>query len=118
MDWYIGVLKNYVGFGGRARRQEYWMFTLISVVISIVLAIIDLVIGTSIPGYIYSLAVLLPTLAVTFRRLHDTGRSAWWILLGVIPLIGTIIVIVFLASDSQPGENKFGASPKVAPAHL
>lgn len=116
MDWYLAVLKNYVGFSGRARRQEYWMFALFSFVISIALSIVDNILGTSILGPIYSLAVLLPTLAVAFRRLHDTGRSAWWLLLGLIPLIGFIVLIVFAATEGEQGDNKYGPNPKLGAA--
>jgi uncharacterized membrane protein YhaH (DUF805 family) len=112
VNWYLDVLKNYVGFGGRARRKEYWMFFLINLIAAVVLAIIDAAINTSILGLLYGLAVLLPSLAVGFRRLHDTGRSAWWLLIALVPLIGSIILIVFLAMDSQPETNKYGPNPK------
>lgn len=112
MNWYLAVLKNYVGFSGRARRKEYWMFALFNVIITIVLIIVDAAINTSLLSILYSLAVLLPALAVGFRRLHDTGRSAWWLLIGLIPLIGAIVLIVFMASDSQPDTNKYGPNPK------
>ncbi|MEU3344419.1 DUF805 domain-containing protein [Streptomyces sp. NPDC006700] len=112
MNWYVEVLKKYVVFNGRARRQEYWMFTLFSVIISIVLAIVDAVIGTQILDWLYTLAVLLPTLGVTVRRLHDTDRSGWWILIGLIPLVGFIVMLVFLATEGTRGENKYGANPK------
>ncbi len=118
MNWYVDVLKKYAVFSGRARRQEYWMFTLFSVIISIVLAILDAVIGTSpVLGAIYSLVVLLPTLGVAIRRLHDTDRSGWWILIGLVPLVGFIVLLVFFASEGKPNENKFGPNPKLAPAY-
>ncbi|MER6123590.1 DUF805 domain-containing protein [Streptomyces sp. NPDC001795] len=116
MHWYVDVLKKYAVFSGRARRQEYWMFFLFNVIISIVLAIIDNAAGTSILGLLYTLAVLLPGLGVTVRRLHDTGKSGWWILISLIPLVGTIILIVFLATDGQPEPNQHGANPKLSPA--
>ncbi|MFD0696197.1 DUF805 domain-containing protein [Paenibacillus sp. GCM10027628] len=113
MEWYLKVLKNYVGFSGRARRKEYWMFTLFSFIASIILTILDKVTGlNNVLTGLYSLAVLLPSLAVAFRRLHDTGRTAWWILIGLIPLIGAIILLVFNCQDSQPYENKYGPNPK------
>ncbi|MEU5277949.1 DUF805 domain-containing protein [Streptomyces asoensis] len=117
MHWYVDVLKKYAVFGGRARRQEYWMFTLFSVIISIVIAIIDAVIGTSALGIIYTLAVLLPSLGVAVRRLHDTDRSGWWILIGLIPLVGAIILIVFLATEGKHEPNQYGPNPKLAPAY-
>jgi uncharacterized membrane protein YhaH (DUF805 family) len=116
VNWYVDVLKNYVGFGGRARRKEYWMFTLINLIIVAVLFGIDLAIHSQIPYFLYALAVLLPALAVAFRRMHDTGRSAWWFFIGLVPLIGSIVILVFLASDGQAGENKYGANPKLNPA--
>ncbi|MGM0877452.1 MAG: DUF805 domain-containing protein [Bacillota bacterium] len=113
MEWYLKVLKNYVGFKGRARRKEYWMFALFSVIISIVLSIIELAIDIeSIFSGLYSLAILLPSLAVTVRRLHDIGRSGWWLLIGIIPVIGAIVLLVLSCLDSQEGDNKYGPNPK------
>ncbi|ATF11314.1 DUF805 domain-containing protein [Brevibacillus sp. HB1.2] len=114
MHWYTSVLKKYVAFEGRARRQEYWMFTLFNIIVSMVIALVDYLIGTgSILGMIYSLAVLLPSLSVTARRLHDTGKSGWWILLSFIPLIGAIVLLIFLCKDGE-GDNKYGANPKTS----
>ena len=113
MEWYLKVLKNYVGFSGRARRKEYWMFYLFNAIAMIILSIIDNIIGTySLLYGLYSLAVLLPSLAVAFRRLHDIGRSGAWILIGLIPLIGAIILLVFACTDSQPDDNQYGPNPK------
>ncbi|MFP5114133.1 DUF805 domain-containing protein [Bacillaceae bacterium C204] len=113
MEWYLKVLKNYVGFSGRARRKEYWMFYLFNAIAMIILSIIDNIIGTySLLYCLYSLAVLLPSLAVAFRRLHDIGRSGAWILIGLIPLIGAIILLVFACTDSQPDDNQYGPNPK------
>ena len=119
MNWYLEVLKKYVDFSGRARRSEYWYFVLFNVLISIGLVILDNVLGIATndvsPLYsLYSLAVLLPGLAVGVRRLHDTGRSGWHLLLGLIPCIGGIILLVFFVEDSQYGENQYGPSPKEA----
>jgi len=120
MHWYTDVLKKYVEFSGRARRQEYWMFFLISFIVSVVLSGIDRAIGTSnssgsglLQG-IYGLAVLLPTLGVNARRLHDTNRSGWWMLLWLIPILGWIPIIIFLAQDGTPADNKYGPDPKAA----
>jgi uncharacterized membrane protein YhaH (DUF805 family) len=108
------VLKNYTGFQGRARRKEYWMFVLFSAIVSIVLAIIEGIIGSqNVLTGLYSLAVLLPSLAVGVRRLHDTGRSGWWLLLCLIPIIGSIIVLVFTCQDSEPTANRYGLNPKM-----
>jgi uncharacterized membrane protein YhaH (DUF805 family) len=116
VNWYLAVLKNYAGFGGRARRKEYWMFTLFNSIFIAALIAIDLAIGTNIPYLVYALAVLVPALAVGFRRLHDTGRSAWWFFIALIPLVGSIVLLVFFASDSAAGENKYGPNPKLADA--
>ena len=112
MSWYVMVLKKYVVFEGRARRKEYWYFALISFIISLILSLIDWAIGMNILVTIYGLAVLLPALGVSVRRLHDIGRSGWWIFINLIPLIGLIIWLVFMFKDSQPGTNQYGPSPK------
>ena len=119
MNWYITVLKRYGVFIGRARRAEFWWFFLINLLITAALAFVDQLTGTLSPegGYgllsgIYSLAVLLPTLAVAVRRLHDIGRSGWWLLIGLIPVIGTIILLALFILDGMPGDNRFGSNPK------
>jgi uncharacterized membrane protein YhaH (DUF805 family) len=119
MQWYTDVIKKYVEFSGRARRKEYWMFVLISFVISIILSMLDRIIGTQSANFgvlsgLYSLAVLLPSLGVAVRRLHDTNRSGWWILLGLIPIVGAIILIVFTVLEGTVGDNKYGPDPKAA----
>ena len=121
MNWYLHVLKNYATFSGRARRKEYWMFFLISALISIVLTLLDILLGTYSVEYeaglfsgLYSLLILIPSIAVVVRRLHDTNRSGWWILISLIPLIGVIVLFVFICLDSQPGTNRFGVNPKEA----
>jgi uncharacterized membrane protein YhaH (DUF805 family) len=106
------VFSKYVVFSGRARRSEFWWFFLFAVIVYIVVGIIDAAIGSSILGLIVSLALLLPSLAVNVRRLHDTGRSGWWILIGLIPIVGFIILLIFECQDSQPGANAYGPSPK------
>ena len=114
VSWYLTVLKNYAGFSGRARRTEYWMFILFNIIISVVLSVIGSVVDQgNILGAIYALAVLIPSLAVAVRRLHDTGRSGWWLLIGLIPLIGAIVLIVFMASEGKPGDNEYGPNPKL-----
>ncbi len=119
MNWYIEVLKKYTEFSGRSRRKEYWYFALFNTIVSIILIAIDGMVGTlnMEAGYgvfstIYSLAVFLPTLGVAIRRLHDIGKSGWWIFIGFIPLIGAIVLIVFFVKDSQPGDNQYGPNPK------
>lgn len=114
MNWYLSVIKNYTGFSGRARRKEYWMFVLINMIICAVLNVIQSVIGMETPyiSIIYSLGVLLPSIAVAIRRLHDTDRSGWWVLLSLIPIIGTVVIIIFLCQNGTAGNNRFGADPK------
>jgi uncharacterized membrane protein YhaH (DUF805 family) len=97
-----------VDFTGRALRSEYWYWILGIVIISVVLSIIDISIGTQVLSYLFSLATLLPGLAVGARRLHDTDRSGWWLLLGLIPLVGAIILIVWFATEGTSGPNRFG----------
>lgn len=113
MEWYLKVIKNYAVFQGRARRKEYWMFYLFNAIIILILSILENLanIDKLITG-IYGLFVFLPNLAVGVRRLHDSGKSGWWILIGLIPIIGTIILIIFLCLDSEEGENRFGPNPK------
>lgn len=128
MNWYLAVLKKYVTFSGRARRKEFWMFILFNLIFGAVASILDSLLGLSsttmvngittynagIISIIYSLAVFLPSLAVIFRRLHDTGRSGGWIFINLVPLIGWIWFIVLVATAGQVGDNKFGPDPKVS----
>jgi uncharacterized membrane protein YhaH (DUF805 family) len=106
--------SKYVTFSGRARRAEYWWFVLATVLVSIVLGVIDAVIGFGEFGLlsnIWSLAVFLPSIAAGARRLHDTDRSAWWLLIMLLPLIGWIVLIVFFAQKGTAGANRFGPDP-------
>jgi uncharacterized membrane protein YhaH (DUF805 family) len=107
MDYFIGVLKKYADFNGRARRKEYWMFILVSIIINVVLAIFNM----DIVSMIFSLALLVPNISVGARRLHDTGRSGWWQLIYFVPLIGMVVMIVFLVQDSHD-DNDYGVNPK------
>jgi uncharacterized membrane protein YhaH (DUF805 family) len=117
MNWYIEVLKKYTVFDGRAHRTEYWMFVLFNVIITIVLGLIDRLVGISgVLSGIYGLAVLIPGIAVGIRRLHDTNRSGWWLLISLVPVIGTIVLIVFMVQDGQPDTNQYGPNPKAAGA--
>jgi uncharacterized membrane protein YhaH (DUF805 family) len=121
MNWYLGAIKKYAVFSGRARRKEYWYFTLFNTLISIAFLVLELLAGIAIKEMglgvgmlcsLYMLALIVPGFAVTVRRLHDTGRSGWWVFLPLIPLLGAIILIVFLATDSTAGANKYGPNPK------
>ncbi|AFJ45577.1 DUF805 domain-containing protein [Shimwellia blattae] len=118
MDWYLKVIRNYLGFSGRARRKEYWMFILVNLILSAVLGIIDNITGMKISGdqplltTLYGLFIFLPYWAVLFRRLHDTDRSAWWLLLLIIPVVGWLIIFVFSCQAGTSGDNRYGPSPK------
>lgn len=97
MQWYLSVLKNYVGFSGRARRKEYWMFTLINAIVGAIINVIQLILGLEFPylSMLYLLATFLPVLALAIRRLHDTDRSGAWALLFFVPFIGWLVLLVF-----------------------
>lgn len=137
MRWYFAVLKKYAVFSGRARRKEYWLYMLLNCIIGSVLMglfVLFTRLGAGRPRldtagsghmvlylfgtyflilyYLYSMATLVPSIAAAVRRLHDTDLSGWWLLLSLIPGIGTIAILVLLARDSTPGENRFGLNPK------
>lgn len=119
MNWYLKVLKSYAEFGGRARRSEFWWFALFSSLITIGLLVIDLSFGTfnqeigwGLLSGIYNLAVFIPSLAVTVRRLHDTGKSGFWYFIVLVPLIGGFILLAFLVTDGEPYQNQYGLNPK------
>lgn len=118
MNWYLGVLKKYAVFSGRAQRVEFWYFVLFNIIVSIILTILDIMIGTfneqagsGILSGIYSLGVIIPSIAVGTRRLHDIGKSGWWQLIALIPIIGAIVLIVWFATDSKQ-DNQYGKNPK------
>ena len=112
-DWYLKCVKlHYADFEGRARRTEYWMFVLANLLITIGLYVIFHLIHLPVVASLYSLAVLIPALAVGARRLHDTGKSGWWLLIGLIPVIGTIVLIIFFATEGTRGANEYGPDPK------
>ncbi|MCF8522804.1 MAG: DUF805 domain-containing protein [Pontimonas sp.] len=118
--------SNYTNFSGRARRSEYWFIQLFLVLTNLAVAAIDLALmngdlerfiangGGGIVGLIWILATIVPAVAVLIRRLHDTGRSGWWALIGLLPIVGGIILLVFTVQDSDSGDNTYGASPKAA----
>jgi uncharacterized membrane protein YhaH (DUF805 family) len=119
MSWFVEALKKYAVFSGRSRRKEYWYFVLFVIIISTVLNIIDGLIGAyartagvGLLSSIFSLAILIPSIAVTVRRLHDTDRSGWWVLISLVPLVGWIVLLVFTVQDSTPGINRYGPNPK------
>ena len=115
--YYLGVFQNYFNFKGRAGLAEYWYFVLFNFIICVILGIIDNIVGAkSIIVYVYSLAVLIPSLGLTVRRLHDIGKSGWMILVSLIPLVGAIWLIVLLAKKGDPKDNEFGPAEAAAPA--
>lgn len=123
MNWYLKVFRQYADFQGRARRKEFWIFTLVNALVLCVLS------GLAMPSLVsgeggsvfwwliysaYALAVFVPSLAVGVRRLHDAGKSGWWYLIALVPLIGGIWLLVLWCLDSQPFENRWGGNPKEA----
>jgi len=121
MSWYLLALKKYAVFSGRSQRSEYWYFVLFYLLLFIALCVVDWLVGTfnslaeiGLLSGVFSLAMVIPSIAVAARRLHDTNRSGWWQLLTLIPLVGVIVLIVFLAQDSKPEQNQYGPSPKAA----
>lgn len=113
MKYWVECWKKYATFSGRARRKEYWMFVLFNFFFAIGTQIVDAVLGTG--GVLwagYSLAVFLPGWAVFTRRMHDIGKSGWWWLIGLVPVVGAIVLLVFACTDSQPGDNVYGPNPK------
>jgi uncharacterized membrane protein YhaH (DUF805 family) len=122
MNWWLTCMKKYVDFSGRARRKEYWMFYLFNMIFAIAAVILytilgiaseDLAFGVRVLYGLFAFATLLPTLSATVRRLHDVGKSGWWVLISLIPLIGTIWLLVLIVTDSQPGDNQYGPNPKM-----
>lgn len=123
MNWYLKVLKQYADFNGRARRTEYWMFTLFNMIFILVAIVLDNVLGIAIRGVgygplyiLYALAILVPGLAVAVRRLHDVGKSGWLILLSLIPLIGGIWLLILMVTEGDSDENQYGPNPKTTHA--
>jgi uncharacterized membrane protein YhaH (DUF805 family) len=113
-------MKKYVVFSGRARRTEYWMFVLINTIFTIVAMVLDNVLGTTsadkksgLFSGLFGLATLLPSVAVYVRRLHDVGKSGWWMFIGLIPIIGAIYLFVLTVTDSQDGYNEYGENPRL-----
>ena len=137
MQWYLKVLKQYADFNGRARRKEYWMFGLFNSLFISILLIPSLFFGTlsflaffdssgSLDGMeagslsiflytlvgLYSLVLFLPSLGVTVRRLHDVGKSGWFLLVSLVPIVGWILLFISYCTDGQSGENRWGSNPK------
>jgi len=109
------VLTQYVGFSGRARRAEYWYFFLFECIVNFVLSMLGNITDMNFFNILitlFNLAVFLPGLAVCFRRMHDTGKSAWYLLIGLVPIVGQILIMLWFIKDSEPGTNQYGPNPK------
>ena len=122
MSWFLAVLRQYATFSGRARRKEYWMYKLVYLAIFLFLMLVDAFTGTydmgdqiGLLGGIFLLGTLVPDIAVAVRRLHDSGRSGWWLLIGFIPLVGMVVLLYCLIQDGDEGDNDYGRDPKAAP---
>ncbi len=119
MNWYIEVLAKYAVFTGRARRKEYWMFFFISLVVILALGFLEGLAGiapeseASLLSGLYALVVLIPSVAVQVRRLHDTGRTGWWLLIGFVPLVGVLVLFALMVQEGEVGDNVYGANPKL-----
>ena len=112
MSWYLQAIKNYCNFSRRARRREYLMFVLFNTIFSFVLSIIDRLIGIKIFTSLYGLFILTPDLAIQFRRLHDIDKSAWWLFIAFVPIVGAIILFVFSVKPGMVGANRYGDDPR------
>jgi uncharacterized membrane protein YhaH (DUF805 family) len=119
MEWFLMALKKYAEFNGRSRRKEYWMFVLFQMIFAIVAMLLDNVLGLASEsiGYgpiygVFALAMFLPGLAVSVRRLHDVNKSGWMMLIALIPLIGAIWLLVLFVTEGTRGPNKYGFDPK------
>lgn len=122
MNWYTKVLRNYAVFTGRARRKEYWMFVLFNIIFALAAMILDNALGLAFAPmpygvlyFVYVLAVFIPGLAVGVRRLHDVGKSGWWMLIGLVPLIGAIWLLVLFVTEGARAPNQYGPDPKEEP---
>jgi uncharacterized membrane protein YhaH (DUF805 family) len=123
MEWATLPLQKYADFTGRSRRKEYWSFVLLNIAIFFVASMIDGILGLGNLLWLYGpvatlawLALIVPGLAVGVRRLHDLGKSGWWLLLAFVPLIGGIVLLVFFATDGVRGDNLYGPDPKAGEA--
>lgn len=117
MNYYSICLSKFADFSGRARRREYWTFALVNCLIAMLLLILGLAFGEDSPASnimvtIFYLIMLVPNLSVSVRRLHDIGKSGWYMFLSLIPLIGGLILLIWSLMDSEPGENQYGKNPK------
>ena len=116
MNWYFKAWKKFAVFSGRSGRQEFWYFVLFHILAYILLSIVAGLIGKvgATLLSLYALVALAPGMAASVRRLHDTNRSGWWLLIWLVPIVGPIILLVFMAQGSQPNENQYGPAPSAA----
>mgnify|MGYP006288351715 CR=1 FL=1 len=121
MSWFLAVLRQYATLRGRARRKEYWMYLLVYVGLYILLMLVDALTGTfdleserGLLSGLFMLGTVVPSIAVAVRRLHDIDRSGWWLLLGLVPLVGQIVLLYFLIQEGDEGDNTYGPDPKAA----
>lgn len=116
IEWYKKPFQKFLEFEGRSRRKEYWTFVLVNLVISMILGGSGGIFGTGMGTLsgLFSLIILIPSITVGVRRLHDTGRTGLWLLVGFIPVIGLLILIFFMIQDSEPGSNQYGPNPKAS----
>ena len=114
MNWYLKVMRNYFNISGRARRTEYWMYFLVYLAIAIVAGLLDALVGLGLIGGLVALAHLVPSITVGVRRLHDIGRSGWWLLIALIPLVGWIIALYWAVKAGDEQDNAYGSNPKTA----
>ena len=124
MEWMTLPLKRYAEFSGRSRRKEYWMFTLLLIIVNVVITIVEATLGldASIGGLygplslLVLLAIIVPSIAVGVRRLHDTNRSGWWMLIALLPIVGGLVLLIFFVLEGTKGPNEYGPDPKEAGA--
>ncbi|MGQ0624113.1 MAG: DUF805 domain-containing protein [Sporichthyaceae bacterium] len=117
MNEYLAALRTYACFEGRADRRDYWMATLVHVAITVAIVVVWAIVGPGVFGllyFAYAIGTFVPMLALTVRRLHDTDRSGWFMLLGVIPIVGGLVLLAFLVTDGTPGSNAHGEPQRVA----
>ena len=110
-NWVEQVLRNYAQFNGRSRRKEYWYFMLFYYCVVFAFSLLSVLTFGWILLQLFLMAMLIPSLAVTVRRLHDVGKSGAWILVGLVPIFGWVVMVIWLCQDSQPGSNRYGANP-------
>jgi uncharacterized membrane protein YhaH (DUF805 family) len=114
MQWFMKCLNQYADFSGRARRQEYWMFSLFYMIFVAAAVIVDVILSMPIFTLLFMLGVMIPSLSVMVRRLHDTDRSGWWCLVTLVPFVGGFILLFFLCVEGTQGVNRFGSNPKAS----